>query len=89
MKINLTNIVPEDSTDPSSSSDIKAINYDNDGKISEHAFGNEEMSDTKVDEYDKMTVKELKNILAQKGVSAKSSMNKSEIINVLKGTTNM
>ncbi len=37
------------------------------------------------EDYEKMTVKELKSVLAQKGVHAKSSMNKSEIINVLKG----
>ena len=39
--------------------------------------------------YEKMTVKELKNVLAEKGVHAKSSMNKSDIINILKGATDM
>ena len=34
-----------------------------------------------------MTVKELKSVLAQRGIHAKSSMNKSEIINVLKGVS--
>lgn len=36
--------------------------------------------------YEKMTVRELKNVLAEKGVHAKSSMNKGDIINILKGT---
>jgi hypothetical protein len=39
--------------------------------------------------YEKMTVKELKNVLAEKGVHAKSSMNKSDIISILKGATNI
>ena len=33
-------------------------------------------------------MKELKNVLAEKGVHAKSSMNKGDIINILKGTAN-
>lgn len=37
------------------------------------------------EDYEKMTVKELKSVMAQRGIHAKSSMNKSEIINVLKG----
>ena len=39
--------------------------------------------------YEKMTVKELRNVLAEKGVHAKSSMNKSDIINILKGASNI
>lgn len=39
------------------------------------------------EDYEKMTVKELKSVLAQRGIHAKSSMNKSEIINVLKGVS--
>lgn len=39
--------------------------------------------------YEKMTVKELKTVLAEKGVHAKSSMNKSDIINILKGASSM
>lgn len=39
--------------------------------------------------YEKMTVKELRTVLAQKGVHAKSSMNKSDIINILKGSADI
>ena len=39
------------------------------------------------EDYEKMTVKELKSVMAQRGIHAKSSMNKSEIINVLKGVS--
>lgn len=40
-----------------------------------------------VENYEKLTVKELRNMLAEKGVQAKSSMNKGDIINILKGTS--
>ena len=45
--------------------------------------------ETTVEDYDKMTIKELKTVLAEKGIHAKSSMNKGDIINILKGTSSM
>jgi hypothetical protein len=48
----------------------------------------EVVAEEEVENYEKMTVKELKNVLAEKGVHAKSSMNKGDIINILKGTAN-
>lgn len=45
--------------------------------------------DSTDENYEKMTVKELKNVLAGKGVHAKSSMNKSDIISILKGASNI
>ena len=48
-----------------------------------------EKQDEDSENYDKMTIKELKTVLAEKGVHAKSSMNKSDIINILKETTNV
>ena len=48
-----------------------------------------ETGDNENENYEKMTVKELRNVLAEKGVHAKSSMNKSDIINILKGASNI
>jgi hypothetical protein len=48
-----------------------------------------EAGDNENENYEKMTVKELRNVLAEKGVHAKSSMNKSDIINILKGASNI
>lgn len=48
-----------------------------------------ESGDNENENYKKMTVKELRNVLAEKGVHAKSSMNKSDIINILKGASNI
>ena len=48
----------------------------------------EVVAEEEVENYEKMTVKELKNVLAEKGVHAKSSMNKGDIINILKVTDN-
>jgi hypothetical protein len=48
-----------------------------------------EPGDNENENYEKMTVKELRNVLAEKGVHAKSSMNKSDIINILKGASNI
>jgi len=48
-----------------------------------------EATDGEHENYEKMTVKELKNVLAKKGVHAKSSMNKSDIIDILKGASNV
>lgn len=48
-----------------------------------------EGEDGENENYEKMTVKELRNVLAEKGVHAKSSMNKSDIINILKGASNI
>ena len=45
--------------------------------------------ETNVENYGKMTIKELRSVLAEKGIHAKSSMNKGDIINILKGTTSM
>lgn len=45
--------------------------------------------ETNTENYGKMTIKELRSVLAEKGIHAKSSMNKGDIINILKGTTSM
>lgn len=50
---------------------------------------NDEEAPGDIENYEKMTVKELRNVLAEKGVHAKSSMNKSDIINILKGASNI
>lgn len=61
-----------------------------DNEATEGESGNNENDDENENEnYEKMTVKELRNVLAEKGVHAKSSMNKSDIINILKGASNI
>lgn len=59
----------------------------------ENQIAEEQQVETNIDStdenYEKMTVKELKNVLAGKGVHAKSSMNKSDIISILKGASNI
>lgn len=86
MKLNTTDVIDDTATEPILSSDIKEIDYNNDVTRSENTFTEQGMTNIMNNEhaYDKMTVKELKNIfLLKKGVAAKSSMNKSEIINSL------
>ena len=59
------------------------------GELVEDEGQRVEQPDEDSENYGKMTVKELKTLLAEKGVHAKSSMNKSDMINILKGATNV
>lgn len=65
------------------------INQDNNQESEVVEPTNDEEAPGDIENYEKMTVKELRNVLAEKGVHAKSSMNKSDIINILKGASNI
>jgi len=63
-------------------SDMKKISYDDSEVVVDKS--NDIEVTTSEGLYEKMTVKELKSVLAEKGVQAKSSMVKGDIINMLK-----
>lgn len=72
--------------DDKDESEINMINYDNQ-EVSEITKIESESLENNIEDYEKMTVKELKGVLAERGVHAKSSMNKSDIINILKDSS--
>lgn len=72
--------------DDKDESEINMINYDNQ-EVSEITKKESENLENNIEDYEKMTVKELKGVLAERGVHAKSSMNKSDIINILKDSS--
>lgn len=59
------------------------VDVDNDFEVKNIVY-NETSEENVSNDYEKMTVKALKNLLSEKGVNAKSSMSKPEIINLLK-----
>ena len=59
------------------------VDVDNDFEEKNIVY-NESSEENVSNDYEKMTVKALKNLLSEKGVNAKSSMSKPEIINLLK-----
>ena len=59
------------------------VDVDNDFEVKNIVY-NESSEENVSNDYEKMTVKALKNLLSEKGVNAKSSMSKPEIINLLK-----
>uniref|UniRef100_A0AB39J6P0 Rho termination factor N-terminal domain-containing protein n=1 Tax=Florenciella sp. virus SA2 TaxID=3240092 RepID=A0AB39J6P0_9VIRU len=75
-----------DVTETEPEAEVEDIDNEDDDKIKEISF-NEVPPKEEID-YEKMTVSELKTLLANKGVSTKSSMKKSDIINIINENKN-
>tara|TARA_Y100000389_G_scaffold89478_2_gene85946 strand:- start:1000 stop:1689 length:690 start_codon:yes stop_codon:yes gene_type:complete len=73
-------------TEPEPETEVEDIKDEDDDKIKEISF-NEVPQKEEID-YEKMTVSELKTLLANKGVPTKSSMKKSDIINIINENEN-